>query len=81
MWLLQFFVKKQSAAALNTRIGLRSKLSSKRQEERTLITFFKLVNYLLEKYANDDVIAETGNEIMSFTEPLNRISIDHPDLL
>lgn len=81
LWLLHFFIKKQAAFALNSRIALKSKFLRKCQKEWTLTAYCKVVNCLKELYASDDVIAETDAEIKSFTPPLNKTSIEYLESL
>lgn len=81
MWLLLFFMKKQTATAANSRIALGSNSSLNRQKEGTLTTKCERLNYLLETYFSDDVVAGAGAEIKRFTQLLNETPIDHPELL
>lgn len=80
MWLLHFFMKKPAAAALNSRISLPSK-SHRRHKEGTLTTYCEVVNYLLETYATDDVIAETDAEILRFTQPPTKSPTEYAEAL
>lgn len=65
MWFLHF-MKKQASDSLKSRIMLMSKLY-KLRKDGALTTCDKLVNYLLDIYAIDDVIAEMDPEILCFT--------------
>lgn len=62
MWLFHLYLKGSSAAGLDLRLRLKSiSLSSMhRAVEQMLGTNPKVVFYLLQSYAIDDVIAENG---------------------
>lgn len=76
MWLFDFFLKKQTAAALNSRIALTFKSSCKRQKEGTITTYCEIVNYLLETYAIVNVNSETDGEIMRFAQLLKKTAME-----
>lgn len=59
IWLLHFSVEKQARAALNSRIDLSSRSSIMHQKEGGLKVNCKVIQYLLEMYTTDDVVAET----------------------
>lgn len=80
MWILHF-MKKQAVTILDSRIALRFKSSCKRQRERTLTLYCKMVNNSLETYATDDIISETDHKIMRFTQPWHRAPIANAELL
>lgn len=63
------------------RIALIAKSWRKCQEEETFTTHCEVLNYLLEPYASDDVIADTEAEIMRFSQPLNETQTEHAELL
>lgn len=65
--LLRFFMKCPAAVALNERIALKSK-SYKSQKEDTESSYCDTVNYLLETYATDYVMANTDPDIMQLAQ-------------
>lgn len=77
MWLLHFFMKKPDATAPNSRISLASK-SRERYKEGTLTSFCEVVNYPLESYVTDDLIAEIDTKIMCYTQPVNKTPVSTP---
>lgn len=81
MWFLQVQMKSQAATFVNSWIVLCEKLSRKHQEEGRLITHCEVVNYLLEMYVVDDVMAETDAAIMRLTQPPNKTLIAYAELL
>lgn len=58
---------------------LRAKSSC--QEQGTLRTYCKVVNYRLETYAPDDVIAKIDAEIIRFPQLPNKTPIEYANLL
>lgn len=74
-----FLYEEARRAALNSRVALSTKASHKLEKEGTLISNFEVVNKL-ETCATDDVIAEADAEIMRFSQPPNKTSIDHSEL-
>lgn len=69
------FMKRPATAALNACITLQPK-SHWRQKQGRVTKYFEAVNYLLETYANDNIIAETDAHIMhllshQISHPLN----------
>lgn len=73
-------MQKQTVATLNSRIALSSNLR-RGQKEGALTTYCKLLNYLLETYATNDVIAESDAEIMHYTQPPNKTPAGYTCLL
>lgn len=69
------FMKHRAAAALHAHIAVRSK-SHKRLKEGMRTFYCEAVNFLLETYVTDDVIAETDVDIMPFTRLLNKWPTD-----
>lgn len=61
-------------------ITLKSK-SRKRQKQCTVTLYYGGVNYLLQTYATDDVVAESEADKMRFTQPLNNSPIECPETL
>lgn len=70
LWLLHFFIERASTSVLFDNTGLWSK-SQSRQLEGTVTSYTEAINYLLEMYATDDVIAKTDAGMITFTHPLN----------
>lgn len=58
LWLLHFFMRKQAVAALSERLQHRAKSSGRRQNYGSLTVSCEVVNYLLETYSTDDLIAQ-----------------------
>lgn len=56
IWLLPFFMKKEAAAGLNSRIVLRENWPRKGEKEGALTTYSEVLNYLLITYATDGVM-------------------------
>lgn len=62
MWLFHFSMKRWSAAVLNARLRLKPTSSSNTLRARKrLWATPDVVNYLLQTYGTDDVIAMTDN--------------------
>lgn len=79
MW--HFFMKRQTAATLSSRIALRYQSPRKRQKEGALTIYCEEVNYLLKMYATSDVIAESDAEKVRFLHRLTRTLIEYTKLL
>lgn len=64
-WLFDFIIKGSSAAALNARLRLKptSSSSTHKAKDGMLRAYSQLGIYLLQAYAADDVIAETGDAL------------------
>lgn len=62
------FMDNSCTAGSNIRFALTSK-SHKRQKKATVISYSEAVSYLLERYAMEDVIAETDAYMMHFGPP------------
>lgn len=80
LWKLQFLVKRPDAGALEAHMALRSKWH-RRQEEGTVMTYCESVNFLLDTYATDEVIVETADDMMHFTEPSDRSPMEYAEAL
>lgn len=80
MWLLHFFMKKQAAAALKLRIALLPR-SCRRRKEGALTTYWEVVNYLLDTYATDDVVAKTHARMGHYTQLQKKTPAEYADLL
>lgn len=65
-------MKGSSAVWLNARLCVQPNLSSdtSRAEERMLRTYRKVINYLLQTYASNDVIAEANDALRRRGQPL-----------
>lgn len=64
-------MKRPAAAALNTRISLKSK-SYKCQNEGRVVSYCEAVNYFLDMHATDDVIAESDGYMIQYTQTSNK---------
>lgn len=74
-------MKKQTITTLSSKIALRSRSQRNRQNEEPLTPYCEVVNYLLEAYVTDDVIAKTDAEIMGLSQQLNKTLIEYAKLL
>lgn len=79
-WLLYFFMEHLAVAALSACIAIRSKLH-KRQEGGLVTSSCEVVNYLLETYSTDDVIAETDAHMMHLTQPSSKCPTEYSEAL
>lgn len=73
MYLFHVFLTNPAATALSSCIYLSSKLICRRREG-TLTCYSKVVEYLLERYATDAVIAYKDVNILRFTQLSNIVS-------
>lgn len=64
-------LKVTAPAALNARTALKPKLH-KREENDTITSYCKAVNYMLETYATDNAVAETDTDMMQFIQLSNK---------
>lgn len=80
MRLLHFNMMKPAAATLSSRISLPSKYR-KQHKEGTLASYCEAVNYILEMYVMDELIAEIDTEIMPYTQSMNTTPIKYDELL
>lgn len=71
-------MKRPAEAALNAHIALRPK-SHKSQKEGIVTSYCKVVNYLVETYETDDVIAEADADMMRFTLPSNKSPAEYAE--
>lgn len=69
--LLRLNIKCPVTAAFENRTALKLKLH-KRQIKGSVTTYYESVNYFLEMYMTDDVIAETPDSMMQFTQARNK---------
>lgn len=68
-------MKRPAAEALNARTALRSD-SHKRQKKGAVAIHWEAVNYLLETYKTDEVIAETDADMVHLVQASNESSTD-----
>lgn len=73
-------MKRPDKASSRVRIALKSELH-KRQKEGTVTLYCEAVNYFLETYATDDVIAEADDDMMRFTQPSNKSPTEYTEAL
>lgn len=76
MWLFHFLMKKSTSSALRERLA--SKCNSKTRvtstaKTITVASYPYAVNYFLRTKATDNYIADTEDEITTFTQPPNEI--------
>lgn len=75
MWLFHFFINKISSAVQNARLSAdvtdRKYSWSVSCKTKHFATFLQVLNVLLEKYATNEVNAETESEITRFKRPSN----------
>lgn len=76
--LLHFFMRRLAAAAINSPIALKSK-SHRRQKDGKVTFYCETVSYLLEKFASDDVMAETYMDMMWFTQLSNKLPTEYAE--
>lgn len=74
------YIKRTAATLLDARIALQSK-SHKRQKEDMVASYCKAIDYLLETYAINDVIAETDADMMHFKQPSNKLLTEYSEAL
>lgn len=74
-------MKRHTPASPNSRTALRSKPSRKKQAERKLETYCKVVHYLLEAYITNEVIFKIHVRIMKFTQRLSKTWIEYDKIL
>lgn len=68
--MLHIFMERPTSAVSNAQITLESKYQ--RLENEGIVTlYFKVVKYLLDKYAINDVITPTDADMMCSTQSLN----------
>lgn len=77
---ITFFMKRPAATGHNACIAQQYK-SQNRQKKRTVTSSHEAVNNLLEKYAIDEVIAETDDNMMPFMLPSSQSSTDYAEAL
>lgn len=75
--LFHFFMKKSASSALHTKLTSKNSRNDKTHalsggNATQLTTYQQVVNHLLQKYATDEVVANTEEEITSFTQPANK---------
>lgn len=69
--LVCFFKNLLTAAAVNARISLCSKLHW-HQKEGTVASYYEAMNYLLKTYTVNDLIVESEADMMPFAQSSNR---------
>lgn len=74
------FMKSPAAVTLNICPVFRSNCH-KLQRKSTVSSYCKAVNYRLETYATDDVIAKTEADVMRFTQPANEPPTEYAETL
>lgn len=67
MWLLRYFMRDQIKSALAHRVCATKEDDP--QKERKLMTYCKVVSYLIATYASDDVMANAEADITNFKQP------------
>lgn len=73
-------MKRTAATELNSRIAQWSKFH-KSQKEGNLTSYCEAVNYLIETYATEDVIAKTDANMMLSTQPSIKLSKEYAEAL
>lgn len=71
-------MKHPVAAALNVRIALPSK-RHRFQKESTVTTYCEAINYPVDTYAGDDVIAETDSDMRRITPLSNKSAMEYAE--
>lgn len=78
MWALPHLIRKSAKEALSDWVTAEKK--NYRQQDK-LATYRQVVNYLLETYVTDDVIADAEAEITKFKKPVENFAIQYSQAL
>lgn len=81
MWLITLVMKKLAAAVLTAWILLTSTHQREDVQEDLFTSYIQVGNHLLEMYATDDMIAETDNDIVLFTQVLGTAPLKFAEAL
>lgn len=85
MWLFHFCMNKTALTVRNPRLRDDNKntkyCQSANCKRRYLTTSPRVFNFLLKKYATDEVVAETESEILLFARPTNIMPFYHAEEL
>lgn len=79
-WWIHLFMKRPVAAELSDCIALCLN-SPRRKEEGTVTSYCEAVFHLGETWATDEVIAKTNADMMCFTQPLNKATMEYAEAL